>query len=223
MTQTTRGLRRAFRLIDEPNHPGSLSSRARAQRWSYFVSTFPEIGQLRILDLGGTPEYWYKAPVRPSSVTIVNLDGVNARPEPWITQIVGDATSLPARLGHDYDLVVSNSLLEHLGGHVMRQRFAEQVRTRAPWHWIQTPYRYFPVEPHWLVPFMQQLPFEFRAAISEKWPFGQSISPDRDTARNDVAMVELIGISEMKMYFPESRVWKERFGPLIKSLVAVKR
>jgi hypothetical protein len=36
-------------------------------------------------------------------------------------------------------------------------------------------------------------------------------------------MVELIGVSEMTMYFPESRVWKEKFGPLTKSLVAIKR
>lgn len=52
----------------------------------------------------------------------------------------------------DFGLVYSNSLIEHLGGHARRAAFAEQVRSLAPRHWVQTPYRYSLIKPHWLVP-----------------------------------------------------------------------
>ncbi|HEX4060865.1 MAG TPA: UDP-N-acetylmuramoyl-tripeptide--D-alanyl-D-alanine ligase [Streptosporangiaceae bacterium] len=48
-----------------------------------------------------------------------------------------------------YDLVFSNSLIEHVGGHERRERFADTVHQLSGAYWVQTPYRYFPVEPHW--------------------------------------------------------------------------
>lgn len=52
-----------------------------------------------------------------------------------------------------------NSPLEHVGGgHERRLRFAESVHALADRHRVQTPYRYFPIKPHWLAPGMQFLP-----------------------------------------------------------------
>ena len=40
-----------------------------------------------------------------------------------------------------FDLVFSNSVLEHLGGHGRRRQFADVVHESAPEWWVQTPYR----------------------------------------------------------------------------------
>jgi len=101
------------RNLFDPNRSSSLSAGARLRRWDYFLESFPKLNEMRILDLGGTPSYWMKSPVRPSSVRCVNLDPSLDTEADWIEYVVADAC---ARQSGNYDLVVSNSLLEHVGG-----------------------------------------------------------------------------------------------------------
>ncbi|MFG2022756.1 SAM-dependent methyltransferase [Streptomyces sp. NPDC048825] len=161
--------------IADPTRPGSLAHSARAKRWDELLRGFPDLAEMHILDLGGTPAAWSAAPVRPAHVVTVNLDPYTARhadAEAGITPVVADACglSLPAHVATKrFDLVYSNSVLEHVGGHYRRQQFADTVHAHADHHWVQTPYRYFPVEPHWLFPGIQWLPFRARVAISQYW------------------------------------------------------
>ncbi|MFG2824444.1 class I SAM-dependent methyltransferase [Kitasatospora sp. NPDC048365] len=211
-------------MIADPSRPGSLAHAARARRWSELLRCFPDLADMRVLDLGGTPSSWQFAPVRPAHVVTVNLDPRTALDTaPGLTALVADACDLPGSLAAErFDLVYSNSLVEHVGGHSRRQRFAEAVRTRADHHWVQTPYRYFPIEPHWVFPGMQYLPFRTRVAISQRWPYGHIRSGDHAQAVADVAEVELLSVTEMRSYFPGSRLWFERFAGLPKSLVATR-
>nr|WP_232000735.1 class I SAM-dependent methyltransferase [Mycobacterium kyorinense] len=176
---------------------------------------------MRVLDLGGTPESWRMAPVRPKAITTVNLLPL----ESWTSDIVavqGDACDLPSSVARDrFDLVFSNSLLEHVGGHVQRQRLAGNVHSLGDRHWVQTPYRHFPIEPHWLFPGLQWLPYEARVQISMRWNRGHVRTHTREEAEQQVDEVELIGISQLRRYFPSSTLWYERFAGLVKSLVAV--
>ena len=206
------------RAVGEPNNARSLSARARTRRWERFVDAFPEIADMRVLDLGGLPDYWRKAPVRPAHVTTLNLALDSAR-ESWIEHRQGDAC---AGIAGRYDLVVSNSLLEHVGGHVQRQRLADVVVTAAPRYWVQTPYRYFPIEPHWMFPGLQFLPFPARVAVTKSWPLGHRHATDDLEAEALVAEVDLVGIRQMRSYFPGSQVWIEHWAGLPKSLVAIR-
>ncbi|OSC28846.1 SAM-dependent methyltransferase [Mycobacterium vulneris] len=200
----------------------SLSGRARARRWRHLIDTFPSFSEMRVLDLGGTPESWRLASVRPKSVTTVNRASLESW-TPDITAIQGDACDPPKSVASaHFDLVFSNSLLEHVGGHVQRQRLADNVHALADRHWIQTPYRYFPIEPHWLFPGMQWLPYEARVQISLRWNRGHIRTHTREEAQEQVDEIELIGISQMRRYFPSSIIWHERFAGLIKSVVAVR-
>ena len=156
--------------------------------------------------------------MQPASVTVVNLATASAD-EPWITQVTGDACAF-AETG--FDLVVSNSLLEHLGGPARRQVFAETVLGAAPRHWVQTPYRYFPVEPHWLFPGFQWLPVSARVAVTRHWRYGHRHEPDRDRALDLVLEVELVSATEMRHLFPGATLWYERAGGLVKSLVSIR-
>ncbi|WP_157597435.1 class I SAM-dependent methyltransferase [Streptacidiphilus rugosus] len=208
--------------IADPARPGSLAHAARARRWSELLRCFPDLAEMRVLDLGGTPDSWRPAPVRPAQVVTVNLDPRHLHhAEPGVSALVADACALPASLTAErFDLVYSNSLMEHVGGHSRRARFAEAVHCLAAHHWVQTPYRYFPVEPHWVFPGMQFLPFRARVAISQRWPHGHIAPGDRARALRDVAEVELLSATEMRHYFPASQIWFERFAGLPKSLVA---
>lgn len=214
------------KLIADPARPGSLAHSARVKRWEELLRCFPDLDEMRVLDLGGTPAAWYNAPVRPAHLVTVNLDPrIAQHAESAITPVVADACnlSLPSRVPiRRFDLVYSNSVLEHVGGHYRRQQFADTVHSHADHHWVQTPYRYFPVEPHWLFPGMQWLPVPARIAISQRWRLGHIPCAERKQATRDVQEVELLSAAEMRSYFPDSNIWFERFAGLPKSLIARK-
>lgn len=199
-----------------------MAERMRLRRWEGISRAFPDLDQMRILDLGGTPVFWRRAPVRPASVTVINM----AEPDeslPWVTAIDGDACDARRLVGDaEFDLVFSNSLIEHLGGHAIRLAFADVVRTMAPHYIVQTPYRYFPIEPHWLFPGMQFLPVSARAWLAPKWSLGMTHGWPADQARREVLYTELLTMTEMRDYFPDARFEWERFVGLPKSMTGLR-
>jgi hypothetical protein len=208
------------RLVDAP---GSLGERRRARRWEWIRDAFPEVEGLSVIDLGGTVEAWLRAPIRPALVHVVNLEPSPAEIPAWIRADQADACDLPSHIADGrYDLVYSNSVIEHVGGHAQRMRFAEAVHRLANRHWVQTPYRYFPIEPHWLFPGFQFLPLSIRAELSRRWPLAHTPSGSWDEGLRAAMSVELLSRAEMAFYFPDSTLRVERVAGIVKSLIAVK-
>ncbi|GAA0952542.1 class I SAM-dependent methyltransferase [Nonomuraea longicatena] len=211
-------LRQLF--VDGPN---SVAAKARARRWHWVAQTFPDLTRMHVIDLGGTASAWLRAPIRPASVHVVNLAHDDEDLPDWLRTEVGDACELPKRiLGSDYDLVFSNAVIEHVGGFARRRAFADAVHTLAGRYWVQTPYRYFPVEPHVLFPFYQFLPLNVRARINRVWPLVHTNSPDWTAALHDALDIELIGRAEMRLLFPTATMRAEKVAGLTKSLIAIK-
>lgn len=212
--------------IADHSSASSLAAKFRNARWSLLLRRFPNFEQMRVLDLGGTIGAWQAAPVRPHHVTLVNLSPEDGPvDERQFAAIEGDACDPPPELrSQHFDLVYSNSAIEHLGGHARRSAFAQYVETAAPHHWVQTPYRYFPIEPHWLFPGFQFLPVSTRCLISRRWRLGWYSRPgeERATVVEGVLEIELLSATEMQHYFPTSELLQERLLGLTKSLVAVK-
>jgi hypothetical protein len=209
------------RIID-PARAGSLAARVRARRWQTFAERFPDFAQMSVLDLGGTAGAWRLVPTRPTRLVLLNiappgeLEGAESA--------VGDACDPPDRVRREhFDLVFSNSLLEHVGGHWRRERFAEVVRTQGEHYWIQTPNRYFPLEPHYVAPLFQFVPLAARARFVARWPVG-SLATVKDPAvcLAQVQQTELVGRTELRGYFPDAEVLYERVLGVAKSLVALR-
>jgi len=218
----SKGLRE--RVVDGPQ---SLGARARERRWNTFRAAFPEVEQMAVLDLGGTTEAWLRAPTRPRAVVVLNLLEPGTSDDPALIPVAGDACDArrvlsAAGLPQSFDVVFSNSLLEHVGGHAKRLAVAAEVEALAPYHWIQTPNRYFPIEPHWLFPGMQFLPVRLRTHVAEKWPLSHTPAKSFDDARETVMWTELVSLVEMRAYFPNSEIFKERMAGLTKSITAVR-
>ncbi|PRY32052.1 hypothetical protein CLV70_102263 [Pseudosporangium ferrugineum] len=195
----------------------------RARRAGWLAEQFPDLAEMSVIDLGGRVSSWAGAPVRPKHVHVVNLERESGDVPSWAEVDHGDACDLPEAIrGRRYDLVYSNSVIEHVGGHERRLRLAEAVHALADSHWVQTPYRYFPIEPHWVAPGMQFLPAAARTTMAHRWPLVHSRADDRAGALESVLWVELLDRTQMRYYFPDSTLRAERFAGLTKSLIAVR-
>lgn len=217
---------RAYDRLVDTSGAGSVGAHMRQRRWAMLVESFPSIADMHVLDLGGTVDSWKQCPTRPGHVTLVNdgstPDDIAAVTPDWIEQREGDACALPPDLRRRaWDLVYSNSVIEHVGGHARRRDFAAAVADLGPAHWVQTPYRYFPIEPHWLFPGFQFLPVGARTTVAMRWPLYKWRTDDREAALREVLDIDLVSRTEFELLFPRSEIVSERWMGLTKSLIAV--
>jgi methyltransferase family protein len=212
----------------------SAAAWARRRRHERLVAEFPDLPDMRVLDLGGEPHTWTGSNPRPREVVLLNLPRpaeaqarqLSGRPEwEWMTPVAGDACDPPEEVREGgFDLVYSNSVIEHVGGHHRRRALAHYAQALAEHHWVQTPNRWFPLEPHWLCPGFQYLPTRGRAAVTRTWPIG-AYTARRESLRQrmgDAMEVELLSASELQWYFEDSRIVRERVAGLPKSLIAIR-
>lgn len=206
----------------DPYNSNSFAGRSRSKRWSLFCGHFPELSEMTVLDLGGVPAAWDDCPIKPKMITIVNLNDFSEEVRPNFRFVQGDAVELPGRVSNEYfDLVYSNSLIEHVGGFERRKKLAKTVASSGAHFWIQAPYRYFPIEPHWLFPFFQFLPLNLKAKVSRRWNLGGYTSvKSPDSAVELVLEVELPSITDFRYLFPGSKIIVEHFAGLPKSIIA---
>jgi hypothetical protein len=99
---------------------------------------------------------------------------------------------------------------------------ADEVRSLGLPYGVQTPNRYFPIEPHFLFPGFQFLPRSLRVWLASRWRYGSYCRPgDVRAAAASVDEIRLLTGAEMQRLFPEAQLFRERIGPLVKSYVVV--
>ena len=203
----------------------SLSRYFRRRRMERFARELGIDSETRILDIGGTPDCWALLAERPR-LTLLNTPRA-ADDLAGATWVAGDGRSLPFRDG-TFDVVFSNSVIEHVGDAASQQSFAREVARVGRRFWVQTPNRWFPVEQHLLTPFIHWLPKEWQRPIVPRfnvWSMLMRVTPDRRKfyIEHYLADVRLLSYSQMRDLFPGARVIRERLWGLTKSLVAVRR
>jgi ubiquinone/menaquinone biosynthesis C-methylase UbiE len=204
----------------------ALSHRFRRQRMARFLHAFPVTAETRILDIGGTPDCWELIDERPR-VTLLNTPRAKDDLRGAAAWVAGDGRALPFRDGA-FDIVFSNSVIEHVGNSASQERFAREVARVGRAYWVQTPNRWFPVEQHLLTPVVHWLPKSWQRAIVPRftvWSAVMRVSEDRRRfyVAHYLSDVKLLGIAELRRLFPGARVLRERFCGVTKSLVAWRR
>ena len=140
--------------------PNSLASRMRAMRNAQFKSLLDSLPRpLKILDVGGSHMVWETIGLvdQPDvHITILNLEQEECRYKN-VHSVVGDARDMRGFHGCQFDIVYSNSVIEHVGNMEQMVRMASEVRRVGRRYFVQTPNRYFPIEPHFVFPMFQFL------------------------------------------------------------------
>jgi hypothetical protein len=177
----------------------------------------------RVLDIGGTPDTWQDLPVMPR-VVLLNMPRARADLAGAAQWVAGDGRQLPFR-DATFDVVFSNSVIEHVGDAASQQHFAREVARVGRAYWVQTPNRWFPVEQHLLTPFVHWLPKSWQRAIVRRGTVWSAITrptPDRRDfyIEHFLRDIRLLSGRELSQLFPGARIVRERFLGITKSLIA---
>ena len=218
------------------NRPDSLASSFRRRRFALILDLLAPLlagaDRVRVLDVGGRRDYWELVPAEIAprlDILILNNEDVEletgAKPDDGlsVTYALGDACQMPQYADGSFDLVHSNSVIEHVGSLQNMARMADEVRRVARAYYVQTPYLWFPIEPHYGVPFFHWLPAATRARLGWKRKIGyRSRMP---TYRASLALAdhtELVDQTLMRELFPDAELVKERVALLVKSLIVTR-
>jgi ubiquinone/menaquinone biosynthesis C-methylase UbiE len=204
-----------------------ITRRFRERRLRKLSQAFPPETCRNILDVGGSPSIWEMIDY-PADITIINLDpvmldGAAGNEKRRYTAVVGDARSL-AYPDVSFDLVFSNSVIEHVGSSKDMEDFAREVRRVGKYYYCQTPNKWFPIEPHFGTLFLHWFPsilrnyFVFRYCTLA----GLVNKPTRELAKVLLDDVNLLQEKDLKRLFPDAKIERERFLLFTKSFVAMR-
>lgn len=190
-----------------------------------FAREFQVTAATRILDVGGAPETWDLLPERPQ-VTLLNTPRTKAEMSSAAAWVAGDGRALPFA-DASFDIVFSNSVIEHVGDEASQERFAREIMRVGRRFWVQTPNRGFPVEQHLLTPVVHWLPHSWQRKLVPRftvWAWLIRPEPDRRDfyLRHYLTEVRLLDAAQVSSLFPGACILRERFLGWTKSLVAMK-
>jgi hypothetical protein len=188
-----------------------------------FAREFSLTTETTILDVGGAPETWDLLEIRPK-VTLLNTPRTRDELAAARSWVAGDGRMLPFR-DASFDIVFSNSVIEHVGDSESQRRFAAEIMRVGRAFWVQTPNRRFPVEQHLLTPVIHWLPKALQRVIVPRftvWAMLVRPTPDRRDfyVRHYLNDVRLLTGGELRKLFPAGRLIRERFAGWTKSLIA---
>jgi hypothetical protein len=198
----------------------SLNRRLRSKRMRRMWTAMELNRQSLVLDVGGTRSIWAMLPERPRIVFLNLLPP--AENDDSMDDVLGDACRLPFK-DKAFDIVFSNSLIEHLYSLDRQQAFADECRRVARGYFIQAPNQRFFLEPHFLTPVVHWFPRRLQARLLRNFTvWGWIARPDYEQCRDLVDELRMPTVREMRNFFPDGDIWRERLLGLTKSLLAVK-
>ncbi len=218
----------------------SFSSRSRAKRAQIFIENFLLTGNTIILDLGSENgqninNVLARTEIKNTNVYIADIElealEQGQKMFGYVPVHLPESGTLPFPDGY-FDIVYCSSVIEHVTisknqvwkitseqyfqeKSLQRQKkMAEEIDRVGKSYFVQTPYRYFPIESHTWLPFLGFLPRKLlipALKITNRF-WVKKTSPDW----------HLLTRRQMKELFPGAKVLEEKVWRLTKSIIAVK-
>jgi len=215
-----------FSKILDNTRQSSLANKFRLKRFKYFTELIAPLPKpVKILDVGGTENFWLNMGLAGNhdySITIFNITESDVSEKENMIFVIGDAADLSIFDNKCFDVVFSNSVIEHIPDKANRKKMADEIIRTGKKHFVQTPNYYFPFEPHFLFPFFQFMPQKLKILLLMKFNMGWfKKCSSRNGAIQLLEQNQLLKFNEFRSYFPDSRIIKERFLMMTKSFIAL--
>lgn len=211
----------------------SIEFSFRAKRFEHIrkliEAALAEKDHVEILDLGGSEKYWLigedfiNAHRDRLHFTLVNPEQQEEKNTDLFTFMIGDATDPALFADKTFDIVHSNSVIEHVGDWSAIQRFAQNTMRLGKRYYMQTPNYWFPYEPHFRFPGFQWLPVPVRVWLMMSMRLGFfARQTDKAEARFHVESIRLLNQAEVRRLFPDARIEFETVAGMAKSIMAIR-
>ena len=203
---------------------GSYFRRFREKRLQLLLKLLETIDQpeISILDAGGTVVFWKDAALdfnRKVRIAILNTMRQESGDDN-IVSVVGDARDMRAFKDNQFDVVFSNSVIEHVGTYEDQRKMAREIRRVGRNYFIQTPNYYFPIEAHFLFPLFHFMPMRVKIFLLMHFNLGYYKKVrSRDDALKAIQEIRLLRMNELKELFPDSIILKEKLFGFTKSIM----
>jgi ubiquinone/menaquinone biosynthesis C-methylase UbiE len=177
---------------------------------------------VKTLDVGGTPFFWesVKSADR-CDITILNKESSDNAAEfkqscfQNFRMILGDACDMQEIPTKSYDLVICNSVIEHVGSWPAMTSAAKEVFRVGRHGWVQIPAFEFPLEPHLMLPFIHWIKKETQRTIVKSM-----IKNELYDKLNMISEINLVTRKQMHNLFPGVKLHTEWLFSLPKSHMA---
>jgi 2-polyprenyl-3-methyl-5-hydroxy-6-metoxy-1,4-benzoquinol methylase len=189
--------------------------RWREQRYTMFVELCSVEPDERILDVGAGEGSALERFNTTNPIVAVDLE---TDERDWlkgenVTVQRADGTQLPFEDG-SFPVVFSNSVIEHVPKG-LQPAFAREIRRVGDRYFVQTPNRWFPIEPHYQMPFVHFLPERALRALNKRFTMGWR-------KKGEWYETTLLSASDLRRLFPDATIHHERMLGMTKSLMAVR-
>lgn len=214
----------SIRTIYDNRSEISLATKMRRKRFKLFQSLLSQINiatPINVLDVGGTRAFWQSMDLIPTenlSITLLN-SVAEADAIPPYNYSIGDGREMKEYRHDEFDFVFSNSVIEHVGSYEDQTRMANEMQRIGKRFFLQTPNKYFPLEPHFLFPFFQFLPHAIKVWLLMHFNMGWMKKADHDRADLIAKSIRLLSKRELLSLFPNASIHKEKFMGLTKSFI----
>ncbi|WP_069470209.1 methyltransferase domain-containing protein [Candidatus Marithrix sp. Canyon 246] len=211
-----------------------IGSKCRAKRIAplreMIKKIYKKYGKVSIIDVGGTKVYWnfigeQFLNEKNVKITLVNLPGtfINPKDDKIFIYIEADACDLSQFNDNSFNIAHSNSVIEHVGSWEQMQQCAKEIRRVGENYFVQAPYFWFPIEPHYMVPFIHWFSEQIRISLVMKFSIGHiEKAKNLNEAVNEVIHMNLPNQTMFNQLFQDAKIRKEKVFGLTKSLVAIK-
>lgn len=202
-----------------------FARKMRRKRISLFTSLISRLPRpLYILDVGGEQRFWEIVGLvhEEAQILLYNITPSEVS-HPTLVSMVGDARDMHDFKDNQFQIVFSNSVIEHVGTFAHQRQMAEEVQRVGERYYVQTPNRFFPMEPHFLFPFFQFLPVNLRVFLVTHFNLGwRGQIADKQEALQAVKEIRLLTEKELKGLFPGAKIYKEKLFGMTKSFTVYK-
>jgi len=211
-----------IRKISDNLNDKSLATKMRRKRFLLFQNLLGQLAlPIKILDVGGTRKFWLSMGLIPSeeiSITILNRQtGVDTIPPFYY--YLGDAREMKQFASNEFDVVFSNSVIEHVGSFKDQMKMATEIQRVGKFYFLQTPNKYFPLEPHFLFPFFQFLPHSLQLSLLMNFNMGWMKKASYSEAKELANSIRLLSKKELLTLFPNASLYTEKFMGATKSFI----
>lgn len=205
--------------------PDSFGNKFRQNRIKHFKKIFENHSKpIKILDVGGNEEFWENANLGNNMdylITILNLNIIPVKYSNFIS-VKGNALDLKEYNNNEFDIVFSNSVIEHVFTKENQVKMANEIIRVGEKLYVQTPYKHFFIEAHYMLPFIQYFSKKNQYNILTKTKLSRMKKWDENHAKEYTNEIRLLTIKEMRGLFPDAKIFKERILGMTKSITAYK-